>query len=145
MYDYKPKTYWENAILEDKKELDLIQSVLTNSRLEIIKAKKLRESKLRLEVFYLEKTYKKVKELMLSKMESYKMFLVGYEKELLLCEDNFDKTIDLAKDYKGKDNRESVEEVLKNYNDLKEEDQNHIEVKNTLYKNLKTLMNLNEK
>tara|TARA_R110002096_G_scaffold63690_4_gene155995 strand:- start:7631 stop:8068 length:438 start_codon:yes stop_codon:yes gene_type:complete len=145
MYDYKPKSYWESAILEDKKELDLMQSVITNSRLEIIKAKKLRESKLRLEVFYLEKTYKKVKELMLSKMESYKMFLIGYEKELLECEKNFDGTMELAKHYKGEDNSESVKEVLNNYSDLKEDDKNHIEVKNTLYKNLKTLMNPNKK
>jgi len=141
MNAYKPKSYWESIIIKDKTEIDLIQSVITLSRLDLLKASKLREAKLRLEVFYHEANLYKLKELLQSKLEAYKMYLVGYEKELALCESDFDSTLAIAR----KNPSDGVYLALSNYDKLKEEDKNHLEVKNILFKNLTSLLLKEEK
>ena len=145
MIVYKPKGDFEASINIQKQYVQLLKEYHAQLMIKKDKGNEYIKSKMRVDLFELSQKLDKQIELYDEKYNTfYNHFLPGYELELKDCEENFDKVFKEAKSKKSKskDVESKINNTIKSYEQLDNENKAHIEVKNVIYRDLKILLSL---
>ena len=145
MIVYKPKGDFETSINIQKQYVQLLKEYHAQLMIKKDKGNEYIKSKMRVDLFELSQKLDKQIELYDEKYDTfYNHFLPGYELELKDCNENFDKIFEKAKKKKSsnKEIQNKINNTIKSYEELDDENRSHIEVKNVIYRDLKILLSL---
>ena len=145
MIVYKPKGDFETSINIQKQYVQLLKEYHAQLMIKKDKGNEYIKSKMRVDLYELSQKLDKQIELYDEKYNTfYNHFLPGYELELKDCEENFDKIFKEAKSKKStsKEVEGKINNTIKSYEELDDENKAHIEVKNVIYRDLKILLSL---
>ena len=145
MIVYKPKGDFETSINIQKQYVQLLKEYHAQLMIKKDKGNEYIKSKMRVDLFELSQKLDKQIELYDEKHDTfYNHFLPGYELQLKECEENFDKVFKEAKNKKSKSKEveSKINNTIKSYEELDEDNKAHIEVKNVIYSDLKILLSL---
>jgi len=146
MIVYKPKADFEASINIQGQYIELLKQYHAQLMIKKDKGNEYVKSKMRVELYELSQKLDMQIELFQEKHDSFhNHFLPHYNEQLKECNAHFDKTYKKAKgnikSY-SEDIQEKINQTIKNYEELDDENQAHIEVKNVIYKDLKILLSL---
>tara|TARA_R110000803_G_scaffold133104_1_gene200320 strand:+ start:1602 stop:2048 length:447 start_codon:yes stop_codon:yes gene_type:complete len=144
---YKPKADFESSIGIQKQYVDLLKTHHAQLMIKCNNSKGYTLSKHRLELHEISSKLDSEIKLLTEKQEHFDVYVIGYDKELEECKKEWDFiwTDACAYIYTKKERNDicdSMKSIMDAYMELDKENREYIEVKNVVYKNLKTLLPL---
>ena len=144
---YKPKDDYDKAMQNHTFYVELLKDLHKELNIKVKKGKGYQLAKNRVELFDLATKLDNQIRILQNKVHQYNNnFLPMYNAQLEECKKGFKATYEEAKKIvseKSKNNSEvciKIKDILDDYHQLKIEDQNHIEIQNVLYNDLKMLI-----
>ena len=146
MIVYKPKGDFESSINIKKQYIQLLKEYHAQLMVKKSQGNEYIKSKMRVDLYELSQKLDKQIELLDEKSDIfYNHFLPEYDLELKECEEKFDIVFSKAKSSNqnlSKEITDKLKNTISSYEELDEENRNHIEVKNVIYRDLKILLSL---
>ena len=144
---YKPKEDFDKSMQNHTFYVELLKELHKELNLKVKKGKGYQLAKNKVELFDLATKLDNQIRILNDKVNHYNNhFLPMYNKELDDCKNNFKATYEEAMKIVSENSNnkgevfDKIKDILADYHQLKMEDQNHIEIQNVLYKDLKMLI-----
>tara|TARA_R100000005_G_C4984413_1_gene193159 strand:+ start:1335 stop:1805 length:471 start_codon:yes stop_codon:yes gene_type:complete len=144
---YKPKDDYDKAMQNHTFYVELLKDLHKELNLKVKKGKGYQLAKNRVELFDLATKLDNQIRILQNKVHQYNHnFLPMYNAELEECKKGFkaiyEEALKIVSENSNKKGEifDKIKDILADYHQLKMEDQNHIEIQNVLYKDLKMLI-----
>ena len=143
---YKPKDDFERTVNIQKQYVQLLKEFHAQLMIQRSKGNAFSKSKMGVELFELSQKLDTQIEISVEKEQHYhNIFLPNYNEQLKDCESNFDKLFSQAtvsSNQLSNDIGDKMKIAIDSYNELDDDNKNHIELKNVVFQDLKYLISL---